>query len=216
MFSHKTEEIRPIFGAPVNFFLLYFVTQITQITQIFPSSISYSVDETCSVRLRRFFLQLYLVTQIFFAVFFLVPQISQIYTDFSLVPNLRNPRPNRSKICVICEICVTFFSRPSRPKICVHLWNLWDSKNFNLRDLKNNQSAGLVLAGTPSGKYKVPQITQICTDFSHAFSHTPLGFFLNGAEWAWERRENLENDPTIVYLCTRSWEGWIEDSGGGG
>ena len=104
MFSHKTEEIRPIFGAPVNFFLLYFVTQITQ---IFPSSISYSADETCSVRLRRFFLQLYLVTQIFL-LFFLVPQISQIYTDFSLAPNLRNPRPNRSKICVICEICVTF------------------------------------------------------------------------------------------------------------
>ena len=68
MFSHKTEEICPIFGAPVNFFLLYFVTQITQ---IFPSSISYSVDETCSVRLRRFFLQLYLVTQIFLLFFFL-------------------------------------------------------------------------------------------------------------------------------------------------
>ena len=177
MFSRKTEEIRPIFGAPVNFFLLYFVTQITQITQIFSTAISCHAD--------------------FFAVFFLVPQISQIYTDFSLVPNLRNPRP-------------------SRPKICVHLWNLWDSKNFNLRDLKNNQSAGLVLAGTPSGKYKVPQITQICTDFSHAFSHTPLGFFPNGAEWAWERLENLENDPPIVYLCTRSWEDWTEDSGGGG
>ena len=105
MFSHKTEEIRPIFGAPVNFFLLYFVTQITQITQIFPSSISYSADETCSVRLRRFFLQLYLVTQIFL-LFFSCPTD---FTDFSLVPNLRNPRPNRSKICVICEICVTFF-----------------------------------------------------------------------------------------------------------
>ena len=89
MFSRKTEEIRPIFGAPVNFFLLYFVTQITQITQIFSTAISCHAD--------------------FFAVFFLVPQISQIYTDFSLVPNLRNPRPNRSKICVICEICVTFF-----------------------------------------------------------------------------------------------------------
>ena len=35
-------------------------------------------------------------------------------------------------------------------------------------------------------------------------SHRPLGFFPNGAEWAWERRENLENDPPIVYLCTRS------------
>lgn len=43
-----------------------------------------------------------------------------------------------------------------------------------------------------------------CARFSHAFSHTPLGFFPNGAEWAWERRENLENDPPIVYLCTRS------------
>ena len=137
----------------------------------------------------------YILSRRFFCCFFLVPQI---YTDFSLVPNLRNPRPNRSKICVICEICVTFFSRPSRPKICVHLWNLWDSKNFNLRDLKNNQSAGLVLAGTPSGKYKVPQITQICTDFSHAFSHNPLGFFPNGAEWAWERLENLE---TPFLLC---------------
>ena len=25
------------------------------------------------------------------------------------------------EICVICEICVTFFPRPSRPKICVNL-----------------------------------------------------------------------------------------------
>ena len=63
----------------------------------------------------------YILSRRFFCCFFLVPQISQIYTDFSLVPNLRNPRPNRSKICVICEICVTFFSRPSRPKICGHL-----------------------------------------------------------------------------------------------
>lgn len=193
MFSRKTEEIRPIFGAPVNFFLLYFVTQITQ---IFSTAISCHAD--------------------FFAVFFLVPQISQIYTDFSLVPNLRNPRPNRSKICVICEICVTFFSRPSRPKICVHLWNLWDSKNFNLRDLKNNQSAGLVLAGTPSGKYKVPQITQICTDFSHAFSHNPLGFFPNGAEWAWERLENLET-PFLLCIFAPGVEktGWKFQAAGG-
>ena len=51
----------------------------------------------------------YILSRRFFCCFFLVPQISQIYTDFSLVPNLRNPRSNRSKICVICEICVTFF-----------------------------------------------------------------------------------------------------------
>ena len=87
MFSRKTEEICPIFGAPVNFFLLYFVTQITQ---IFPSSISYSVDETCSVRLRRFFLQLYLVTQIFLLFFFLshrFHRFAQIFpTPFPITP----------------------------------------------------------------------------------------------------------------------------------
>ena len=87
MFSRKTEEIRPIFGAPVNFFLLYFVTQITQ---IFPSSISYSADETCSVRLRRFFLQLYLVTQIFLLFFFLshrLHRFAQIFpTPFPITP----------------------------------------------------------------------------------------------------------------------------------
>ena len=62
MFSHKTEEIRPNFGAPVNFFLLYFVTQITQITQIFSTAISCHAD--------------------FFAVFFLVPQISDLHRFF--------------------------------------------------------------------------------------------------------------------------------------
>ena len=91
MFSHKTEEICPIFGAPVNFFLLYFVTQISQMTQIFPSSISYSADETCSVRLRRFFLQLYFVTQIFLLFFFLShrfhSKFAQIFpTPFPITP----------------------------------------------------------------------------------------------------------------------------------
>ena len=66
MFSHKTEEICPIFGAPVNFFLLYFVTQITQITQIFSTAISCHAD--------------------FFAVFFSCPtdfRFTQIFPPYS-------------------------------------------------------------------------------------------------------------------------------------
>jgi hypothetical protein len=52
--------------------------------------------------------------------------------------------------------------------------------------------------------------------FSHAFSHRALGFFPNGAEWAWERLENLET-PFLLCIFAPGVEktGWKFQAAGG-
>ena len=77
------------------------------------------------------------------------PQMRPIRSDYADLSCDTLGYSMAMKICVICVICVTFFPRPSRPKICVHLLNLWDKKIINLRDKK--KSICVTFPVTPSG-----------------------------------------------------------------